>query len=203
MPVHIRLLRALPLLALLVALPASAATAPFDSTAVVAVMAAHALPLTLVDGALAGAGADTLEVELARDRFVLVGEPHGFVEPPRFVAALYDAFARSGAAHLAIENGPVSAGVIEDLAARPDPIAAFRGFDREYPWGLPFYTWREEAAMAAHVVGAAGARRVAARAVGPRPGVRRVVGAPPRPPRRACAQFGGTRPRRARARGGA
>jgi hypothetical protein len=139
------------LAAMLLSRPVAAA-APLDSAAVVAALKARAATVNLMDGRLGGPGADSLRAVLRSARFLLVGEPHGFVEVPQVCAALYHEFRATGPAALAIETGPASAHEVERLARERDAVAAFRTFDATYPWALPFYTWREEGEMAASVV---------------------------------------------------
>src|SRR5262249_55599140 len=138
------------------ALRAHAAPAPLDSAAAVAFLRSNATPVRLEAGALAGAGGDSLRHAAAASRFVLVGEAHGFVESPALSAALFRAMRSGGPAHFVTEAGPVSAQDIERLAREKDPVAAFAAYDRAHPWALPFYTWREEAEMAAGIVRAGG-----------------------------------------------
>lgn len=112
----------------------------------------HALPVHLENGTLSGAGAAALAAELDSSQFFLIGESHGFAEVPALTAALFDIARPKGYRHLAIEVGPFSASHVQSLAAAPLRDSAFARFHAQFPFTLSFYMWRDEQAMAQHVV---------------------------------------------------
>jgi hypothetical protein len=138
-----------------VALLANAAARPLaaqDST-VIRALIRHAVPFTLDNGTLHGAGADAL-LEIARShQFILVGEDHGFQEVPAFVGALYELARPAGYAHLAVEIGPITGRWLDSTMHAPDGIKGLESWLHRYtPFTLPFFFWREEAAMVQRVV---------------------------------------------------
>jgi hypothetical protein len=138
--------------------PRATARAPQDGApaALVDELARHRYPLTLENGSLGGEGARVLSDEARAAAFVLVGEDHGLAEMPRFVDALFRLVAPHGYRHLAVEAGPVTGRYLTRMASAPDAERAFADFNREHPFALPFYSWREEAEMLASAVRAAG-----------------------------------------------
>ena len=121
-------------------------------------LARHRYPLTLENGRLGGEGARVLSDEAKASEFVLVGEDHGLAEMPRFVDALFRLVAPHGYRHLAVEAGPLTERYLTRMASGADAQKAFADFNREHPFALPFYSWREEAEMlesAVRIVGPA------------------------------------------------
>ena len=103
-------------------------------------------------GRLSGAGATFLLNEAKAAQFFLIGEDHGIAEMPELTAALFQDIYPFGYRRLAVEAGPITARQLTKLAAAPDAAAAFGAFNRENPFALPFFYWREEAAMLATVM---------------------------------------------------
>lgn len=112
--------------------------------------------LTFTGGTLGGPGAIFLESEGRSSQFVLIGEDHGIAEIPEFTAALFRRLVPAGYRHLVIETGPLSGSRIESMASSKDAAAAFAAFNRNHPFALPFFNWREEAAMITETREAAG-----------------------------------------------
>jgi hypothetical protein len=74
--------------------------------------------VSIVDGRLAGPGADWLRNETAAARFTFFGEAHDVAEVPRFLTALWPDLSRAGYKHVALEAG-------QWLANRLDRYARF------------------------------------------------------------------------------
>ncbi len=66
------------------------------------------LPLSIEDGQLTGQGADRLRENLANAQFILIGEDHGFADPPIFSLALAKAAREYGVTHHVAEIGPLT-----------------------------------------------------------------------------------------------
>ena len=120
------------------------------ATALARAFKEHRYELQLDHGHLSGPGAERLLTQARAAQFVLVGEDHGFADVPEFAAAVYAAISPQGERALVVEAGPLSTGRIEAaLRKDTDGLAAL---NRDYPFALPFFSWREEGALAAGVV---------------------------------------------------
>lgn len=108
--------------------------------------------LTLENGELKGEGRDFLFNEAKASRFFLIGEDHGIAELPQFTAALFKQIPAEGYDHFAIEVRPLTARLLGGMAASEDAQQAFREFNRQNPFSVPFYNWQEEAALLEAVV---------------------------------------------------
>lgn len=115
-------------------------------------LAKHRYTLSLVDGRLQGDGAEFLAKEAAKSQFMLVGEDHGLAQMPRFTAALFNLIRPAGYGHIVVEVGPLVAGYLTHMAAAPNAQTQFADFNRDYPYSVAFYGWREEAEMLEQVV---------------------------------------------------
>lgn len=104
-------------------------------------------------GELGGPGAAILRDEAARSRFFLFGEQHATAEIAELALALYRAIAPSGYAHAVIEVGPAGARHLEALLRDEDP-EALAAYLREGTnlFSIPFFFFREEAALARAIV---------------------------------------------------
>jgi len=107
----------------------------------------HKHTLALENGVLKGSGADFLLREAQAAQFFLIGEDHGIAEVPQFTSALFRQITAMGYHHLAIETGPLTAQLLNKLAAEPNAQQAFNAFHKENPFAVPFYNWQEEAAL--------------------------------------------------------
>ncbi len=148
-----------PRLVLLVALaflPARALPSAAQDSTLTRALTSHASVFDLGDGSLGGPGADTLTRIARENQFLLIGEaPHGMREPAQFVEALFAAARTAGYRHLAVEAGPLTTRMLENLMRGPDPSAALVSFlSRHTPFTVPFFNWREEADMLAAIVNA-------------------------------------------------
>ena len=102
----------------------------------------HRTTFNLESGFLTGPGAELLG-QVARDhQFVLLGEEHGTAETARFACALWRHLARAGFAHVGIETGPATAGILEQTAAvGPQQLIELVG---RYFFSIPFFSFQEE-----------------------------------------------------------
>jgi hypothetical protein len=100
--------------------------------------------LSIRSGQLSGAGAQVLRSAIAQSRFVLLGEYHGVAQTPEFWAAVCDAAGPEGFDTMAVEEGPLAAAELEDLARRPDGLAQFVAFEKEFPESINVSNAREE-----------------------------------------------------------
>lgn len=112
--------------------------------------------MRLEDGALIGEGAELLRAGLPSAQFILIGEDHGFADPPEIALALAREARAFGVNRHVLETGPLTgevlAGVLE--TGGPDELgAALAG----RPLAMPFVNMAEDAALADYFVDAAGA----------------------------------------------
>ena len=114
-------------------------------------LAKNKYALTFGNGKLKGAGADFLFKEAQAAQFFLIAENHGFAELPQFTGALFREINRYGYNHFAIETGPLTARLLASLAKKQSPDA-FAEFNRQNPFSIPFFSWKEEADLLNHVI---------------------------------------------------
>ncbi len=129
-----------------------------DDSLVIDALRRAAAPLAVKDGVLQGRAAQVLDSAMTTAQFVLVGESHGFVEPPAFTAALFDLARPHGFRHLAVETGMLAGRAVDSLAREHDAPRAFRTFYATYPFSIAFYYWREEQEMVTRAVAGTRAR---------------------------------------------
>lgn len=115
--------------------------------ALIAQLRANSLALALNDGVLSGTGRDFLLREAERASFFLIGEEHGFAENPLIAKALLQEL--SAYRHFAAEIGPITAARLEAEAHRHSVSEVLAGFNRRYPFSLPFFNWLEEGSLLA------------------------------------------------------
>ncbi|MEZ5891984.1 MAG: hypothetical protein R3C58_02385 [Parvularculaceae bacterium] len=132
----------------------AAAFAAFAATA-----AAHAddavLPMSMEDGALAGAGAEAILARLPDAQFILVGEDHGFADSPEITMALARAARPYGLKHHVVEAGPLSADWVTGVLKKggPDDLGALLA---GRPLALPFLNMLEDVVLADDVIDSGG-----------------------------------------------
>lgn len=104
--------------------------------------------MTLAEGALVGPGAEAMLDRLAKAQFVLIGEDHGFADPPLIAQALARAGRKHGLDHHVVETGPLSEVWASDHLRKggPDALAAAL---QGRPLAVPFVSMREDAELAA------------------------------------------------------
>ncbi len=103
--------------------------------------------MTLRNGALSGPGAGLILADLPSAQFILVGEDHGFADPPDIALALAKAARPYGVVNHVVEVGPLTDEWIERRLENggPDALAeALKG----RPLAVPFLAMREDAALA-------------------------------------------------------
>lgn len=109
-------------------------------------------------GALTGPGADVILADLPSAQFVLVGEDHGFADPPEIALALAKAGRTHGLVNHVAEVGPLTDEWIETRLGEggPDALAAAL---QGRPLAVPFLGMREDAALADYFLKNAPRRR--------------------------------------------
>lgn len=107
-------------------------------------LAANRHMLSIEDGALQGPGADLLLQRAGDAQFVLIGEDHGFIEPPRLAMALNRALGSKAFPHLVIETGPSTAQLLAGNSSQ-----AVAELVRRHPGVFPYFGWQDDVAMAA------------------------------------------------------
>ncbi len=78
---------------------------------------------------------------------LIIGEDHGFHEIASLVEAMTPTLAEYGYRHFVIEVDPVTAKLVEKMIATSDTKAVEQHL-KNYPYSLPFFTQREEYAIA-------------------------------------------------------
>lgn len=109
--------------------------------------AVHAM--SIESGVLTGPGGELLLLDIPSAQFVLIGEDHGFADPPAIALALARAGRPHGLVNHVVEVGPLSdrwAGDILNEGGVDALAAALAG----RPLALPFVSMREDAELAAY-----------------------------------------------------
>jgi erythromycin esterase-like protein len=98
-----------------------------------------------LEGSKLSGDAVTVLDDAARDaQFFLIGEDHGAAETPRFAAAMFALARTHGYRHIAIEAGPITGELLEQMARKANGVEEIGAFNRAHPFALPFFNWREE-----------------------------------------------------------
>ena len=106
--------------------------------------------LTLSNGQFTGTAAHLLQSAVAQSSFILVGEQHGFAQSPSFWSALCTIAVPAGFHTMAIEEGPLVTGELEQWSTRADGEVQLIAFTKQYPESIDIYTTREDFAMLQH-----------------------------------------------------
>ncbi len=114
--------------------------------------------MRLEAGALTGPGAELILAELPRAQFILVGEDHGFADPPELALAIAKAARPFGVVSHAAEIGPLTDEWIEARLGEGGPDA-LGGAIEGRPLAVPFLTMREDALLADYFLKNAPRRR--------------------------------------------
>lgn len=118
-----------------------------ENVALIKVLKENSRPLNFSGGAISGAGADFLFHEAQQSQFFLIGEEHGIAENPLFASAVLRGLSRYGYRYFAAEVGQLTATRLE-ASARQKPVGeVLASFNRQYPFSLPFFNWREEGTL--------------------------------------------------------
>lgn len=114
--------------------------------------------MRLEGGVLTGPGADMMLGRLSSAQFILVGEDHGFADPPAIALALAKAARPYGLVNHVVEVGPLTDEWIEEKlrAGGPDALAAAL---KGRPLAVPFVGMREDAELADYFLKNAPRRR--------------------------------------------
>jgi hypothetical protein len=107
--------------------------------------------MSLEDGELTGPGADFILGQIPGSQFILVGEDHGFADPPDIALALARAARPYGVVNHVVEIGPLTDEWAEEAlkAGGPDGLAAAL---KGRPLAIPFLGMREDATLADYFV---------------------------------------------------
>lgn len=89
-------------------------------------------------GQFSGSGWEMLKKEVEKAQIVLIGEDHGFAEPPVFTARLADIFKPKA---LVVEVDPYLAAQLKKMSPYPEQYKAYL---HKRPYGLSFYSWQPE-----------------------------------------------------------
>jgi hypothetical protein len=133
-----------------------------DDDALMAALAKNSSTLVLENGSLKGAGAEFLFREAEGSQFFLIAEDHGIAELPLLTAALFRQIRSYGYRHFATEAGPITARILEKLAASQRAQQSFTDFNHQNPFSLPFYFWQEEGGLIETVMHSPGRRTAGA-----------------------------------------
>ena len=122
---------------------AAGASTP-DGTALDVALIQARSKLVLKDGALTGSAGDLIRKEIVDSHFVLIGEDHGTAEIPAFSAAVCRVTGPLGFRSMAIETGAQVTGEVQSWLGRDDRLTRLAAYNKQYPFSLAFYNWREE-----------------------------------------------------------
>ena len=114
----------------------------------------HTYELKLDDGRLSGAGANWLRERAAEAHFFMIGEQHATADIALLSTALYRDLNRLGYRYAAVESGPWSTPIVEQLLGADDP-RAFEDYLAASDAGVltfPFFFFAEEAGFARAVI---------------------------------------------------
>ena len=112
----------------------------------------NAYPLQFEEGQFSGPGYELLTKAAKEHPFFLIGEDHGLAENPRVTAALFKAFRAYEYQYFATETGPYTARFLQRATAT-NIYSQMQQLLDEYPWSIPFYTWKEECKILEAVIG--------------------------------------------------
>jgi hypothetical protein len=138
------------------ALLSSAHGQPADSGAFTAKLLQNRYALSIRNGQFTGTAATVLKSAIAQSQFVLVGETHGLADTPMFWTAVCNTAGPQGFRTMAIEEGPLVAASLEQLARHPDTEPQLAAFEKRYPESLNIYNTREEFQMLQRCAASAG-----------------------------------------------
>ncbi|MDZ7628072.1 MAG: hypothetical protein U5J99_06640 [Parvularculaceae bacterium] len=114
--------------------------------------------MRLDNGALTGPGADLLLADIPAAQFILVGEDHGFADPPEIAHALAKAARPYGLVNHVVEIGPLTDEWVEARLAEGGPDALAKALNGR-PLAMPFLGMREDAVLADYFLKNAPRRR--------------------------------------------
>lgn len=103
--------------------------------------------MSLIEGKLEGDGADLLRAELPNAQFILIGEDHGFADPPEIALALAREARSYNVVHHVIEVGPRTDRLLTEVLDGGNE-AALAGLLANRPLAIPFANMAEDARLA-------------------------------------------------------
>ena len=109
-------------------------------------------------GVLTGPGADIILADVPSAQFILVGEDHGFADPPEIALALAKAARPHGLINHVVEIGPLTDEWVEKRLGAGGPDALAKALDGR-PLAIPFLGLREDALLADYFLKSAPRRR--------------------------------------------
>lgn len=119
------------------------------------------LAWSLQDGRLAGPGAmAVVEAAAAAAQFVLIGEDHGFADPPEFAGALQRTLGEKRLDHFVSESGHHAVAELESLLRGPKGWEAAVDLCRRHPHALAFLFFEEDLRLAESFVQLGAGRRI-------------------------------------------
>jgi hypothetical protein len=127
-----------------VALPSPLPTAP---DRFIATLLQNRYGLSLMDGQLSGSGGRLLALSIARSRFILVGENHGFAQTSAFSAAVCNAADQERFRAIAVEEGPLIAAALERWVGERDGLMHLAAFVKTFPKTINLSSTRDEYEM--------------------------------------------------------
>lgn len=133
---------------LLTSFSARAQDAPKGPANLAEALAAAAAPLVLKDGKLQGAGAEAILQAAGETQFVLIGEDHGFAEPPEFAAALQRSLGAKRFDHFVTETGYHSVRELESIMRSDKGWPAVVDLCKRHPHALAFLFHEEDMRLA-------------------------------------------------------
>jgi len=110
--------------------------------------------MQLDEGTLSGSGAEIILSKLPNAQFILIGESHGFADPPNIALALARASQKFGVRNHVVEEGPLIEEWVEERL-KSGGIAGLREAFAERPTAVSFLSRREDAELAAYFIDAA------------------------------------------------
>lgn len=108
----------------------------------------YAYPFQINNGLMNGPGADYLFRQIDSSQFLLLGENHQSSQLAKLNSMLIPLLDEKGFKNMAIEVGPFSATVLQQMGRKSDAEASLKYFNRRYYNGsypIPFFTGKEDA----------------------------------------------------------
>jgi hypothetical protein len=101
-------------------------------------IAAATYHFKMENGALTGAGADSLKTNIAQSQFFLIGEEHDMVQLQQLTAAIMPFLKENDYRHFAVEIGPASASKLTSIYKKKESLSVFNNRYAKYLGRGPF-----------------------------------------------------------------